>query len=80
MFPEAGFEEQVEAVAARLAAGPTAAYAATKRLINQSLQADRLDVHLDIEIDELARSADTSDFRTALGAFLEKRQAVFEGR
>jgi 2-(1,2-epoxy-1,2-dihydrophenyl)acetyl-CoA isomerase len=80
VFPDDIFQERVQTIAAQVAAGPTAAYSATKRLINQSLQADRLDVHLDIEIDELARSADTSDFRNAIGAFLEKRQTAFEGR
>jgi 2-(1,2-epoxy-1,2-dihydrophenyl)acetyl-CoA isomerase len=80
VLPLDRFDEQVSAVAHRLGDGPTAAFAATKRLINQSLNVERLDAHLDIEIAELARSADSHDFRSALGAFLEKRPAVFEGR
>jgi 2-(1,2-epoxy-1,2-dihydrophenyl)acetyl-CoA isomerase len=80
VVPPEQFDEYVAGVAARLADGPTAAFAATKRLLNQSMQVERLDAHLDIEIDELARSADTTDFRGALTAFFEKRAAVFEGR
>ncbi|MEW6321084.1 MAG: enoyl-CoA hydratase-related protein [Acidobacteriota bacterium] len=80
VLPAEGFDEEVERLAARLAAGPTGAYAAAKRLINQGLNAERLDVHLDLEIDELARSADSEDFRLALDAFLEKREASFTGR
>jgi 2-(1,2-epoxy-1,2-dihydrophenyl)acetyl-CoA isomerase len=80
VFPFERFDEHVGAVAQLLAEGPTAAFAATKRLMNQSLDVDRLDAHLDVEIDELARSADTRDFGAALAAFLEKRPAVFEGR
>jgi 2-(1,2-epoxy-1,2-dihydrophenyl)acetyl-CoA isomerase len=80
VLPEEGFDEAVTAVAAGLAAGPTAAFAAAKRLINQSLQVERLDGHLDVEIEELARSADTEDFRAGLEAFLAKREPVFQGR
>lgn len=80
VLPEERFDEAVTAVAAGLAAGPTAAFAAAKRLINQSLQVERLDGHLDVEIEELARSADTEDFRAGLEAFLAKREPVFQGR
>jgi 2-(1,2-epoxy-1,2-dihydrophenyl)acetyl-CoA isomerase len=80
VFPLDRFDEQVAAVAETLAAGPTAAFAATKRLMNQSLDVERLDAHLDSEIDELARSADTADFRSGLGAFLDRRTPSFEGR
>jgi 2-(1,2-epoxy-1,2-dihydrophenyl)acetyl-CoA isomerase len=80
VFPLDRFDQNVGAVAHLLADGPTAGFAATKRLLNQSLDVERLDAHLDIEIDELARSADTQDFRSALGAFLDKRPAVFQGR
>jgi 2-(1,2-epoxy-1,2-dihydrophenyl)acetyl-CoA isomerase len=80
VFPAERFDEEIAAVAQRLAAGPTAAFAATKRLVNQSLQIERLDSHMDVEIDELARSADSEDFRGALDAFFEKRAAAFGGR
>lgn len=80
VFPAERFDEEIGALAARLAAGPTAAFAATKRLVNQSLQIERLDSHMDVEIDELARSADSEDFRAALDAFFDKRAAAFGGR
>ena len=79
-FPAEEFDARVLAIAHELAAGPTGAYAAAKRLINQGLNVDRLDGHLDREIEELARSADSEDFRAGLAAFLEKRAPVFEGR
>jgi 2-(1,2-epoxy-1,2-dihydrophenyl)acetyl-CoA isomerase len=80
VFPAEHFDEEIGALVARLAAGPTAAFAATKRLVNQSLQIERLDSHMDVEIDELARSADSEDFRAALDAFFDKRAAAFGGR
>jgi hypothetical protein len=40
---------------------------------------DRLDTHLDAELDELVRIADGSNFAEGLTAFFEKRAARFEG-
>jgi hypothetical protein len=41
---------------------------------------DRLDVHLDRELDELSRSADGAEFRTGLDAFFAKRAPRFWDR
>lgn len=80
VFPDAEFEGRVEEVAERLAAGPTRAYAVAKSLIHQAAGVDRLDYHLDRELEELARIADEPNFAEGLAAFFEKRGARFEER
>jgi 2-(1,2-epoxy-1,2-dihydrophenyl)acetyl-CoA isomerase len=80
VFPAATFEADVMAVARRLAAGPTKAYAIAKQLLNQAAGVDQLDYHLDEELRQLARIADGADFQEGLEAFFGKREAAFEGR
>jgi enoyl-CoA hydratase/carnithine racemase len=41
---------------------------------------DRLDFHLDRELQQLARTADGAEFAEGLAAFLDKRPAQFGGR
>jgi 2-(1,2-epoxy-1,2-dihydrophenyl)acetyl-CoA isomerase len=79
VFPDDRFEEEVLAVARRLAAGPTKAYAVAKSLINQAAGVDQLDYHLDEELRHLARIADGADFAEGLTAFFEKRRPAFPG-
>jgi 2-(1,2-epoxy-1,2-dihydrophenyl)acetyl-CoA isomerase len=80
VYPTERFDEEVDALAARLAEGPTRSYAVTKQLLNQSGTVDRLDWHLDQELDQLARIADTADFAEGITAFFEKRPPKFQGR
>lgn len=80
VFPVATFEGEVMEIARGLAAGPTRSYAVTKSLLNQAAGVDRLDYHLDQEIESLARSADSEDFATGLEAFFAKRPPRFAGR
>lgn len=80
VFPDASYERELLALARRLAAGPTASYAAAKRLMNEAAGVDRLDFHLDRELEALARSADSDDFAEGLAAFFEKRSPTFQGR
>jgi len=80
VIPEQGFEAEVRRVAATLAAGPTRSYAVTKALLHAASASDRLDVHLDRELDELARIADTPDCAEGIAAFFEKRPPRFGGR
>jgi 2-(1,2-epoxy-1,2-dihydrophenyl)acetyl-CoA isomerase len=75
--PPAGFDAEVLAVAHRLAAGPTQAFGVAKALLNQAAGIDRLDYHLDQELQHLARSADSPEFQEGLRAFFEKREPVF---
>jgi 2-(1,2-epoxy-1,2-dihydrophenyl)acetyl-CoA isomerase len=80
VLPDASFEGEVLALARRLAAGPTRAYAVAKMLLNAAAGVDRLDYHLDEELQHLARIADSPDFAEGLASFLEKRTPAFEGR
>jgi 2-(1,2-epoxy-1,2-dihydrophenyl)acetyl-CoA isomerase len=74
-----GFDEEVLARARKVAAGPTHAFGVAKSLINRAAGFDRLDLHLDQELEALARSAGTADFSEGLRGFFEKRPARFGG-
>jgi 2-(1,2-epoxy-1,2-dihydrophenyl)acetyl-CoA isomerase len=71
------FDEEVRALAARLAEGPKRSFAIAKELLNQAAGIDRLDSHLDRELDELARVADGPEFAKGLEAFFAKQPAKF---
>jgi 2-(1,2-epoxy-1,2-dihydrophenyl)acetyl-CoA isomerase len=77
VLPADGFDGQVLSTAQALAAGPTRAFATAKALLNQAAGIDRLDFHLDQELQHLARSADSPEFHEGLRAFFEKRAPVF---
>ncbi|HLA79779.1 MAG TPA: enoyl-CoA hydratase-related protein [Vicinamibacteria bacterium] len=79
VFPTETFEARVTELAQRVAAGPTRSYGVSKRLLNESAGVDRLDFHLDRELSELARIADTRDFAEGLAAFFAKRPPQFTG-
>jgi 2-(1,2-epoxy-1,2-dihydrophenyl)acetyl-CoA isomerase len=67
-------------IATQLAAGPTEALGIAKGLIHQAAGVDRLDFHLDREIEALARIADGQDFAEGLDGFLFKRAPQFSGK
>jgi 2-(1,2-epoxy-1,2-dihydrophenyl)acetyl-CoA isomerase len=66
-------------LAQRLAAGPTLAYARTRRLVRQSLETG-LGNQLEDEADAIISMARTDDFREGVTAFVEKRKPRFTGR
>jgi len=79
VHPVEVFEAEVFALAEKLAAGPTRAWAAAKMLINQACGMDRLEPHMDAEIESLTRVANGSDFADGLEAFIAKRPPSFRG-
>ena len=66
-------------LAERLAAGPTVAYGAMKRLMRQSLERS-LPEQLAAEQQAFAHCAATGDFREGIEAFYARRPAQFNGR
>jgi 2-(1,2-epoxy-1,2-dihydrophenyl)acetyl-CoA isomerase len=79
VFPVERFDEEVLAVARSIAALPAGAVAVAKGLLNQAAGMDRLDVHLDQELVQLARIADGADFAEGLAAFFDRRPPHFAG-
>ncbi len=79
VFDVDGFDREVQGIAERLAAGPSHAYATAKELLNQAAGMDRLDEHLDRELQELARAADGDEVAEGIAAFFAKRAPVFSG-
>jgi 2-(1,2-epoxy-1,2-dihydrophenyl)acetyl-CoA isomerase len=73
------WDEELEALGARLAAGPTRAYAGVKRQLNRWLFAGMED-QLALEADVQQELAASDDFREGVMAFVEKRGARFVGR
>ena len=64
--------------AAELAAGPTYAIAATKRLFDEAATAT-LEEQLEREAEAQAKAAETADFHEGVAAFGEKRPPSFSG-
>ena len=77
--PDDQLDEEALALARRLAAGPTKAYAAAKREFN-AWAYSKLRAQLALEADEQQRLAATHDNPEGVAAFVEKRQARFLGR
>ena len=75
---DVSLDEEVLEIARQLAAAPTRAVGVAKDLLNQAAGMERLDVHLDAELTELARIADGPNFNEGLAAFFAKRPAEFE--
>jgi 2-(1,2-epoxy-1,2-dihydrophenyl)acetyl-CoA isomerase len=73
------FPAESDALLARLAAGPTRAYAGAKRQLNAWVYA-RMREQLDLEASVQQEMAVTGDFAEGVAAFVERRRAVFEGR
>jgi 2-(1,2-epoxy-1,2-dihydrophenyl)acetyl-CoA isomerase len=75
---DADFDSEVDALAARLASGPTAAYAGIKRQLNAWMFA-RMDEQLELEAAVQQEAGASGDFLEGVSAFLAKRAPEFRG-
>jgi 2-(1,2-epoxy-1,2-dihydrophenyl)acetyl-CoA isomerase len=79
VVPDEQLEQETEALASRLAKGPTLAMGRTKKLINASDE-NTLEVQLENERQIQILSPQTEDYKEGLKAFLEKRSPKFKGK
>ena len=79
LLPTESWQAEAEALVTRLAAGPTASYAGTKRQLN-AWAYGRLADQLELEAAIQQEMAGTQDFAEGVTAFLQKRPAAFAGR
>jgi len=77
VHPDGALDDAARALAERLAATPTEAVGVAKDLLNRAAGMDRLDVHLDAELGELARIADGKNFAEGIAAFFARREPQF---
>ncbi len=77
VHPDGTLDDAAQALAERLAATPTEAVGIAKDLLNRAAGMDRLDVHLDAELGELARIADGKNFAEGIAAFFARREPQF---
>jgi 2-(1,2-epoxy-1,2-dihydrophenyl)acetyl-CoA isomerase len=78
VVPDDAFAAAVDALAERLATGPTRSYAAAKEELNARLY-DGLEAQLELEALLQQELAASGDFGEGVAAFLEKRPARFTG-
>lgn len=79
VYRDASFMAEARAYAERLAAGPSRAFGAAKRLVALSPESS-LETQMEHERRAIAQCAGTEDFREGVAAFIEKRPPVFKGR
>ncbi|HTM19255.1 MAG TPA: enoyl-CoA hydratase-related protein [Kofleriaceae bacterium] len=78
VVPAERLDAEALALARQLAQRPAGAVGVAKRLVNAAAGMDRLDEHLDWELEELARAADGYDVAEGMEAFFAKRAPRFE--
>src|SRR3954471_21257756 len=74
VHPDDRLMDEANALAARLAAGPTRSYASSKKALNNVLYPN-MDEQLDLEAELQHAMARTDDFIEGVSAFVEKREA-----
>ena len=78
LAPSDAVETEAAALAAKLAAGPTRAYGAVRRMLRQSFETGLSD-QLDAEKESLVAASGTSDAQEGIAAFVAKRRPQFRG-
>jgi 2-(1,2-epoxy-1,2-dihydrophenyl)acetyl-CoA isomerase len=79
VFADEDFARESAALTARLAAGPTRSYAASKRQLNAQLYSNMAE-QLELEATLQQEMTGSDDFVEGVSAFLTKRPANFSGR
>jgi 2-(1,2-epoxy-1,2-dihydrophenyl)acetyl-CoA isomerase len=79
VVPHAELSDYVYQIVERIKHGPTLAYMQTKFLVNSAWQ-NKLTSQLELEAESFVKTVSSRDFKTAVSAFLNKRQPEFEGR
>jgi 2-(1,2-epoxy-1,2-dihydrophenyl)acetyl-CoA isomerase len=79
VVPDAELLPQADSTARELAAGPTKALGASKRLLMTSWS-ETLETQMEHEAQSVTDMSRTSDARQAIPAFIEKRTPVFRGQ
>jgi len=79
VVPDAELMAQAEALAVQMAAGPTMAFGAAKRLLHSGWT-EPLETQMELESRSIADMGRTSDAREGIGAFLAKRQPTYKGQ
>jgi 2-(1,2-epoxy-1,2-dihydrophenyl)acetyl-CoA isomerase len=79
VLPSERFLDEARAVARKLAAGPTRAFALAKGLVLDSLR-EGLETQMEKERRAIATTFGTEDFMEGVQAFFEKRPAAFKGK
>ena len=78
LVPDDAVEAEAAGIAAKLAAGPTRAYGAMRRMLRQSFETG-LAEQLLAEVDLIVVAAGTDDAREGIAAFAAKRRPQFKG-
>jgi 2-(1,2-epoxy-1,2-dihydrophenyl)acetyl-CoA isomerase len=78
VVPDADLMTEANALAVKLAAGPTRAYGNAKRLIMEGTSAS-LETQMQLEAEGIAAMMSTHDGREGIDAFVSKRKPAFTG-
>jgi 2-(1,2-epoxy-1,2-dihydrophenyl)acetyl-CoA isomerase len=78
VFSDDEFDDEVEKIVTKLAKGPTKSYAGTKRQLH-AWQYGRMEEQLELEATIQQEMAASGDFQEGVMAFLQKRDAEFQG-
>jgi 2-(1,2-epoxy-1,2-dihydrophenyl)acetyl-CoA isomerase len=79
VVPSKNLVQETDALATKLANGPTHVYGNTKALFYRSLESE-FESQLQAEAEAFADCASRDDFREGVTAFIEKRTANFKGK